>query len=71
MHYSMKKSRALGDFQYKDEDLKAEDCKVSPAPETQSIERTDQDEFLIVACDGIWDVISNEVGWLLCCTSYV
>eukprot|EP00752_Nemacystus_decipiens_P008686 g7753.t1 len=53
-------SRALGDFQYKDEDLKPEECKVSPAPETQSILRSGQDEFLLLACDGIWDVLSNE-----------
>eukprot|EP00903_Cladosiphon_okamuranus_P015406 g14229.t2 len=53
-------SRALGDFQYKDDELDAKDCKVSPAPETRSIPRSDQDEFLIVACDGIWDVMNNE-----------
>lgn len=54
-------SRALGDFQYKDVDHPAEEWKVTCAPETQSIPRSPKsDEFLIVACDGIWDVMSNE-----------
>ncbi|CAN0490411.1 unnamed protein product, partial [Scytosiphon promiscuus] len=53
-------SRALGDFQYKDDHLPVEECKVSPAPETLSVPRSSKDEFLIVACDGIWDVMSNE-----------
>lgn len=65
----MLQSRALGDFQYKDDELPPEDCKVTAAPDTQSIPRSPEgDEFLIVACDGIWDVMSNEVrvalGWV-------
>ncbi|CAN0484209.1 unnamed protein product, partial [Hapterophycus canaliculatus] len=58
-------SRALGDFQYKDDHLPVEECKVSPAPETRSVPRSPKDEFLIVACDGIWDVMSNEVSTLV------
>lgn len=38
-----------------------EECKVSPVPETRSVPRSAKDEFLFVACDGIWDVMSNEV----------
>lgn len=56
------KSRALGDFQYKDENRKPEDCKVTAVPDTQSVLRSDDDEFLLVACDGVWDVMSNEVS---------
>lgn len=56
-------SRALGDFQYKDESLPPEKCKVTVVPETQSVPRSlDEDEFLVLACDGIWDVMSNEVS---------
>lgn len=54
-------SRALGDFQYKDEALPPEECKVTAAPDTKSILRIpSEDEFLIVACDGIWDVMSDQ-----------
>jgi protein phosphatase 2C len=35
---------------------------VSAEPEVTVVERTDQDEFLILASDGLWDVVSNEVA---------
>ena len=54
-------SRALGDFQYKDRnDLPAEEQKVTALPVIITKDRSEQDEFIIVACDGIWDVVSNE-----------
>lgn len=31
-------------------------------PEVMVTKRTDEDEFLILASDGLWDVISNEVA---------
>ena len=33
---------------------------VSPEPDVISIERDSKDEFVVLACDGIWDVMSNE-----------
>ena len=37
--------------------------KVSPVPELIFIDRApDKDEFVMIACDGIWDVQSNEVA---------
>ena len=34
---------------------------MSPAPEVYIEERKpEEDEFLVLACDGIWDVMSNE-----------
>ncbi|CEG35312.1 protein phosphatase [Plasmopara halstedii] len=54
-------SRALGDFSYKARaDLPAEKQQVSAEPEiqVQKIEKTE--EFLVLACDGIWDVMSND-----------
>ena len=35
---------------------------VSAEPEVMVVERTDQDELLILASDGLWDVVSNEVA---------
>lgn len=54
-------SRALGDFQYKDKpDLPADAQKITAAADMTIIERADSDEFLLLCCDGIWDVMSNE-----------
>lgn len=58
---SLAVSRALGDFEYKNVQGKGP-CEqlVSPEPEIFVEERTDRDEFIVLACDGIWDVMSNE-----------
>jgi len=54
-------SRGLGDYIYKrNQTLPAENQQVSPLPDVSIIERSATDLFLVVACDGIWDVISNE-----------
>jgi len=53
-------SRALGDFQFKDrKDLPAEQQRVSPVPDIIIHKRVPEDEFLLIACDGLWDVITN------------
>jgi len=53
-------SRALGDFQYKDRpDLPPEAQKVSAEPDCRTHTRLRADQVLILACDGIWDVMSN------------
>lgn len=54
-------SRALGDFEFK-KNWNRRRCEqlVSPEPEITVIERKPDDEFLILACDGIWDVIDND-----------
>jgi protein phosphatase 1B len=58
---SLAVSRALGDFEYKNvPDRGPCEQLVSPEPEVFVEERTPADEFLILACDGIWDVMSNE-----------
>ncbi|XP_032803939.1 protein phosphatase 1B-like isoform X1 [Petromyzon marinus] len=58
---SLAVSRALGDFDYKCVDGKGPtEQLVSPEPEVRAIERSDGDEFVVLACDGIWDVMSNE-----------
>lgn len=58
---SLAVSRALGDFEYKKVEGKGP-CEqlVSPEPEIFVQRRTPEDEFLVLACDGIWDVMSND-----------
>jgi len=54
-------SRALGDFAFKDnEDLPPEDQVVSGCPEVTVETINDDWEFMVLACDGIWDVLSNQ-----------
>lgn len=59
---SLAVSRALGDFDYKrNEHLDPEDQLVSPAPDvTVTPRESSEDEFLLLACDGIFDVMSSE-----------
>ncbi|WP_411027536.1 hypothetical protein, partial [Salmonella sp. s54925] len=58
---SLAVSRALGDFEYKMEaQLSATEQLVSPEPEVSCLRRQNDDEFLLLACDGVWDVMSNE-----------
>lgn len=54
-------SRALGDFVFKkNENKKAEDQIVTAYPDVDIKDLTSDHEFILLACDGIWDVLSNE-----------
>lgn len=59
---SLAVSRALGDFEYKNVEGKgATEQLVSPEPEFFIKERIpEEDEFLVLACDGVWDVMTNQ-----------
>merc|ERR1711988_1647975 len=59
---SLAVSRALGDFEYKNVDgTGPTEQLVSPEPEFYVKPReSDKDEFLVLACDGVWDVMTNE-----------
>ncbi|KAM4619999.1 putative protein phosphatase, Mg2+/Mn2+ dependent, 1Nb (putative) [Polymixia lowei] len=58
---SLAVSRALGDFSYKGaENRSPSQQMVSPEPEVCVVERSPADEFLVLACDGVWDMITNE-----------
>uniref|UniRef100_A0A8C6KFE9 Protein phosphatase, Mg2+/Mn2+ dependent, 1Ba n=1 Tax=Nothobranchius furzeri TaxID=105023 RepID=A0A8C6KFE9_NOTFU len=59
---SLAVSRALGDYDYKCVDGKGPtEQLVSPEPEVVVMVRAPElDQFIILACDGIWDVMSNE-----------
>merc|ERR1711892_1610366 len=57
---SLAVSRALGDFDYKNNaQMGALAQLVSPDPDVTCIERHDDDSYLLVACDGIYDFLSN------------
>jgi len=54
-------SRAIGDFEFKKSaDLPPEQQIVTAFPDVEIHEITSEDEFLVVACDGIWDVQSSQ-----------
>eukprot|EP01056_Protomagalhaensia_sp_Gyna25_P000943 Protomagalhaensia_sp_Gyna_25__942@NODE_1453_length_1822_cov_60_738082_g1176_i0_p1_GENE_NODE_1453_length_1822_cov_60_738082_g1176_i0NODE_1453_length_1822_cov_60_738082_g1176_i0_p1_ORF_typecomplete_len530_score99_80PP2C/PF00481_21/3_3e09PP2C/PF00481_21/2_5e51PP2C_2/PF13672_6/0_044PP2C_2/PF13672_6/3_5e11SpoIIE/PF07228_12/4_8e08SapB_1/PF05184_15/1_6e03SapB_1/PF05184_15/0_19_NODE_1453_length_1822_cov_60_738082_g1176_i01051694 len=54
-------SRTIGDLFYKsNKDLKAEEQKITAFPDVRVIPVTKDDEFVILACDGIWDCVSNQ-----------
>lgn len=55
-------SRGFGDFMYKKvAGLPPSEQAISPAPEITVQERhAEDDEFLLLACDGVWDVMTNE-----------
>ena len=48
-------SRALGDHMLKDKNN-----IVSAEPYCKSVELIEEDEFLILACDGVWDVMTDQ-----------
>ncbi|ODM96802.1 putative protein phosphatase 2C T23F11.1 [Orchesella cincta] len=54
-------SRALGDFVFKRNERKLpEEQMVTALPDVEKKTITEDWEFVILACDGIWDVVSNE-----------
>lgn len=55
-------SRSFGDFRYKDMTLEVSKRKVSCIPDIKVVDRSSEDDFLVLACDGLWDVFSNEEG---------
>ena len=57
-------SRALGDFVFKrNAGMGAEEQMVIALPDIEVREINEDWEFLILACDGIWDVVTNEVKY--------
>lgn len=55
-------SRAIGDLEYKkDRKLKPQEQIICSTPDiTVEARQPEKDEFLIIGCDGIWDVVSNQ-----------
>lgn len=53
-------SRAMGDFQFKPIDMAPSACKVTALPEVMTIDRCSPGDWLLLACDGVFDVMENE-----------
>lgn len=51
-------ARALGDWHMKGP--KGSACPLSAEPELQETTLSEEDEFLIMGCDGLWDVMSSQ-----------
>lgn len=54
-------ARAIGDMEFKrNKTLPAEEQIVTANPEIDTIELSDDDEFIVLACDGIWDCMTSQ-----------
>lgn len=54
-------SRAIGDLEYKRKvALEHSEHMITSTPDVFQIDRSPLDEFIVIACDGVWDVLSNE-----------
>ncbi|KAF9221630.1 PP2C-domain-containing protein [Gyrodon lividus] len=54
-------SRALGDFEFKKNySLTPQKQVITADPDITTHEMTEDDEFLVLACDGIWDCLSSQ-----------
>jgi len=51
-------ARAIGDWHMKGS--KGSLCPLTPEPEFREVRLTEEDEFLIIGCDGLWDVMSSQ-----------
>lgn len=57
-------SRALGDVDFKcNQELSWKDQAVTAFPDIKEIDLIEKDEFIVLGCDGIWDVLSSDT----CC----
>ncbi|PSC74095.1 phosphatase 2C isoform A [Micractinium conductrix] len=54
-------SRAIGDLRYKmNSELEPKDQIITAEPDIMQQQLTPDDRFLVLACDGIWDVMTNQ-----------
>lgn len=54
-------SRAIGDLCFKKDGTRSPAQQmITCVPDTRAVRRRPDDEFLIIACDGIWDVLSSQ-----------
>lgn len=54
-------SRAFGDHGYKqNKDLSAAEQMISPLPDVKVLNLCQEDDFVIIACDGIWNSLTSQ-----------
>lgn len=54
-------SRAIGDHAYKKTaNLPPEQQAITALPDIRTLTLDDQDEFMVIACDGIWNFLSSQ-----------
>ena len=53
-------SRAVGDWEYKNAGLKPEENMVTAFPEIVIETLRPDHDFMIIACDGIWDCMTSQ-----------
>lgn len=54
-------SRSIGDLKYKQvPNITPAKQMITAEPDIKSVTLNDEDEFVILACDGIWDCLTNE-----------
>ena len=60
---SLNLSRSIGDFEYKSNTGKDwKEQMVTCDPEVTKTQRQQNDQFVMLACDGIWDCLTSEEG---------
>ena len=60
-------SRSIGDLEYKkNNNIQAKDQMISAYPDVRIEELNPKDEFLVLACDGVWDMLTSQE-----CVSFV
>jgi serine/threonine protein phosphatase PrpC len=53
-------SRSLGDLEYKRGQLEPQDQIISGYPEVRSATIGGDDHFVVLACDGVWDILTSQ-----------
>ncbi|CAL1538625.1 unnamed protein product [Lymnaea stagnalis] len=54
-------SRAIGDHVYKrNKDLPDKEQMITALPDIETAELCDEDQFIVIACDGIWNYLSSQ-----------
>ena len=53
-------SRSIGDLKYKQAAVDPSAQMITAEPDIVTVDLVDEDEFMILGCDGIWDCLTNQ-----------